>query len=277
MKLLQKISILIIVTTVLLSCSNKKQTWPVWKITSPKGKVSYAFGIAKFIDKSKVKFPEKIISLIDSSELIVQQIDFLGSNILEAKTIIENPGGKSLEELITEEEYNRIKNLFINELNTSKEQFDSTEIKIKPIYFHQDLFLSYYGNKVYYFDGVIQKLAIRKKMYGLETLQEYYTRLGTQSFENQKQQLMKTVANFTHEIRKIDDLNAAYFNNEEEYKKLYKEIYPYDSSPDMSKLIEILNHTSSFIAIEYFYLIDLFKDPKFKDFSIENMGVRMEK
>jgi uncharacterized protein YbaP (TraB family) len=207
--------------------------------------------------------PKKASELIKQSEIfaIEDEVDHHAQH--ELNTALHFPKGQTLADVMTKEEYQKVKDTFQKEFGINSAAFDKKYSHIKPLPLSIIMTRLSLGEKVKFYD--IELLLIAKKhdvtAYSLEPIEREAEALNAFSMEEQVKALNHSVNNFgaqKDEFRKLMvDYRAA--NAEEIYDytlhplennpRFIEEFYYKRNAEWLPKIEKMMNEDASFIAL----------------------------
>lgn len=206
--------ILILLTTLLISFSLQSQSL-LFEITGNKlSKPSYLFGTIHLTSDHKIKsylLATKKLKQCKSYAMEINPSDFDQEGVLNKLMI---PGGKTLQNILSKEEYDSLSVKFYREVGMSLTGFE----KIQPIFLivlmETGKSNKYKPTAVLMMDVALAKLASKKmKVNGLETLEEQIEAISAISIKEQVQQLFdyqKNVSSEQDSLYKTGDIEKIY-------------------------------------------------------------------
>ena len=206
--------ILILLTTLLISFSLQSQSL-LFQITGNNlSKPSYLFGTIHLTSDHKIKsyqLATKKLKQCKSYAMEINPSDFEQEGVLNKLMI---PGGKTLQNILSKEEYDSLSVKFYREVGMSLTGFE----KIQPIFLivlmETGKSNKYKPTAVLMMDVALAKLASKKmKVNGLETLEEQIEAISAISIKEQVQQLFdyqKNVSSEQDSLYKTGDIEKIY-------------------------------------------------------------------
>ena len=270
MKLLSFIGAIV----VLASCSVKKNMHNIaysktnnsllWEITGNGLKApSYLYGTIHLISSKDFYLSEATKNALNSSELLVTEVDIQSLyNINPLKLMIANDS--TIRDFMSEEDYTKIRQIYIDKMYMTGEVFDKTLSRMLPIMLQQQIALLAFGDNTKSYEMELVKLANKKKIenIGLETQDFQLDILTKTPIQEQVNMLIESVDSLDKGIdemnkllklykeERIDDL-AEYINQSENSDfSNRKDDYLTNRNADWIPKIEILlKEKQCFIAV----------------------------
>ena len=154
----------------------------LWQISGNGLKApSYLFGTMHIISNENYFFGENAKKKIKSAKNVVFEMDLSKVNIVETGLAAIIPGGKSIKDYLSEEDYNEVLIFMKDSMDINPAMFKSAYSKMKPIFLEQFLITKYLGNNPESYETNIGDMAKsqNKKIYGLETFEELLNKRNT--------------------------------------------------------------------------------------------------
>lgn len=207
---MKKIALLALVFVALQAGAQSSLIWEI----SGNGltKKSYLMGTLKFTGEKEFYLPPKASALIKQADVfaIEDQVDHHAQH--ELNTALHFPKGQSLADVLTPEDYAKLKALFEKEFKINAATFDKKYAHIKPLALSIIMTRLSLGEKVKFYD--IELLLIAKKhdvdAYSLEPVEREAEALNTFTMEDQKKALVHTINNFATQKEEFRKLMADY-------------------------------------------------------------------
>ncbi len=207
---MKKIALLALVFVALQAGAQSSLIWEI----SGNGltKKSYLMGTLKFTGEKEFYLPPKASTLIKQADVfaIEDQVDHHAQH--ELNTALHFPKGQSLADVLTAEDYAKLKALFEKEFKINAATFDKKYAHIKPLALSIIMTRLSLGEKVKFYD--IELLLIAKKhdvdAYSLEPIEREAEALNTFTMEDQKKALVHTINNFATQKEEFRKLMADY-------------------------------------------------------------------
>lgn len=264
----------IYVVLLLCSCATKKNAHNLqysksnnsllWEISGNELKEpSYLFGTIHLIATQDFYLSYAAKNALNSSKLLVTEVDIKSLyNINPLKLMIANDS--TIKDFMSDEDYNKVKQVYMNRLHMTSDVFDNTLSRMLPIMLQQQISLLAFGDDTKSYEMEFIKLANKQKIdnVGLET-QEFQLNILTQTPVKEQVKLLiesidsidKGVAELKSLIKlykeeRIDDL-ANYINNSDNSDfSNRKDDYLTNRNTDwIPKIEELIKANSCFIAV----------------------------
>jgi uncharacterized protein YbaP (TraB family) len=183
---------------------------------------SYIYGTIHIICQNEMFGMEKLNGYLDQTEKVMLELDLSSPSELQAMAAgLNMPGGKTLKEFLTAEQYAKVDQMFKDNLGASVENFKS----YKPFLLNvliatspKSLGCTPPGS---YDLSFSQTAAAKKKsIEGLETAAEQFAKVDSKPLEKQAQELYEMALDPNKSIDKFKNLLAVYKtqNSDELYK-----------------------------------------------------------
>lgn len=258
---MKKIIVLLLVLTVIESRAQHSLIWEI----SGNGltKKSYLMGTLKFIGEKEFYMPPKASELIKQAEIfaIEDEVDHHAQH--ELNTALHFPKGQSLNNVMSAEDYKKVKDLFEKEFKVNSSTFDKRYSHIKPLPLSIIMTRLSLGEKVKFYD--IELLLIAKKhdvpAYSLEPIEREAEALNSFNMEDQVKALLHSVNNFKEQRDEFKKLMADYRTADlqeifdytlhplENNPRFIEEFYYKRNEEWLPKIEKMINEDVSFIAL----------------------------
>jgi uncharacterized protein len=203
----------------LFSCSNAQEnsdfqeveTSVLWKIERDDLQYpTYLFGTMHLIEKEYFYFPQSLSDLISQSSNVVMELGGLPDYAATMKLMML-PEGQVMNDFFTEKEMNIIYQYMEDEMNISREAFNSSFVKMKPFVLLQLLTMNQFSSETESYENTITALAKEKQITisGLETAEEqlgFFDQIPLNEFGDMLMEYLKdseTMAEQTREMQRI--------------------------------------------------------------------------
>lgn len=264
-EIIKKISKKVIVPfLVLVVFESSAQHSLIWEISgNGLTKKSYLMGTLKFIGEKEFFMPPKAAELIKQSEIfaIEDEVDHHAQH--ELNTALHFPKGQSLANVMTPEDYTKVKDLFAKEFKINAAAFDKKYAHIKPLPLSIIMTRLSLGEKVKFYD--IELLLIAKKhdviAYSLEPIEREAEALNSFSMDDQVKALVHSVNNFASQKAEFKKLMSDYRTADleeifdytlhplENNPRFIEEFYYKRNEEWLPKIEKMMNEDASFIAL----------------------------
>lgn len=173
---------------------------------------SYLLGSLKFIGEKEFILHAEVKDKIEISELFAIEDEVNHHAQHELNKALHFEKGKSLKDVLTTDEYNKVENFFEREFNVSKKQFNKNYAKLKPLALSITMTRLALHEDVKYYDIELLKLAndLRIPTYSLEPIEREAEAFNTFPVEVQAKALMHSIENFQVQKSEYEKLEAAY-------------------------------------------------------------------
>lgn len=258
---MKRITLALLVFATTVSYAQESLIWEV----SGNGltKKSYIMGTLKFIGEKEFYMPKKASELIKQSEIfaIEDEVDHHAQH--ELNTALHFPKGQTLSNVMSAEDYKKVKETFQKEFGINSSTFDKRYAHIKPLPLSIIMTRLSLGEKVKFYD--IELLLLAKKhdvdAYSLESIEREAEALNSFNMEEQVTALLHSVNNFAKQKEEFRKLMADYraANAEEIYDytlhplesnpRFIEEFYNKRNAEWLPKIEKMMNEDASFIAL----------------------------
>jgi len=226
-------------------------------------KKSYLMGTLKFIGEKEFYMPPKATELIKQSEIfaIEDEVDHHAQH--ELNTALHFPKGQTIANVMSAEDYKKVKDVFQKEFKITSAEFDKKYAHIKPLPLSIIMTRLSLGEKVRFYD--IELLLIAKKhdvtAYSLEPIEREAEALNSFSMEEQVKALLHSVNNFGAQKEEFKKLMADYRTGNadeifdytlhplENNPRFIEEFYFKRNQEWLPKIEKMMNEDASFIAL----------------------------
>lgn len=255
---------LLVSLLVLAALTSEAQHSLIWEISgNGLTKKSYLMGTLKFIGEKEFYMPPKASELIKQAEIfaIEDEVDHHAQH--ELNTALHFPKGQSLVNVMTPEDYKKLKDLFAKEFKINAATFDKRYSHIKPLPLSIIMTRLSLGEKVKFYD--IELLLIAKKhdvdAFSLEPIEREAEALNSFSIEEQVQALVHSVNNFDSQRTEFKKLMADYRTADlqeifdytlhplENNSRFIEEFYFKRNEEWLPKIEKMVSENASFIAL----------------------------
>ena len=236
----------------------------IWEVSgNGLTKKSYIMGTLKFIGEKEFYMPPKASELIKQSEIfaIEDEVDHHAQH--ELNTALHFPKGQSLADVMSPEDYKKVKDTFQKEFGIASATFDKKYSHIKPLALSIIMTRLSLGEKVRFYD--IELLLIAKKhdvdAYSLEPIEREAEALNSFNMDDQVKALLHSVNNFKSQKDEFKKLMADYrsANSQaifdytlhplENNPRFIEEFYTKRNAEWIPKIEKMMAEDASFIAI----------------------------
>jgi uncharacterized protein YbaP (TraB family) len=197
----------------------------LWKITSPNGnESSYLFGTMHLIPEERYFFTPAMTEALKKCSMLVLETDLdvpMGKQLeLAQKMLI--PENKGLADLMSAEEYARLRAVFVDSLGLKDSKFTKQYSRIKPV-FMTGLIMTDLLGKVKMYEHELSGMAKKNKMTttGLETIDEQMDIMDSYPITDQIRDLQSTDSRMMTEFNRLLDAYVA--QNLDAMRKLSEE------------------------------------------------------
>lgn len=217
-----KILVFISVFILLSSCATKKNIHSIpyssssnsllWEINGKDLKEpSYLFGTIHLISADDFYISEATKNALKPTKLLVTEVDIKSLySVNPAKLML--PKDSTLKDYMTEDDYNKVRDIYITKMHMTGDAFDNTLAKMLPVMLQQQITLLAFGDNTKSYEMEFIKLANKQKTenVGLET-QEFQVNLLTKTpVKEQVKILIESVDSVDRDIRELKHLIKLY-------------------------------------------------------------------
>lgn len=263
-----------LITITLVACSAKKNINGIsytktndsllWEISGNGLKnPSYLFGTIHLISSEDFYISEATKNALNSTKLLVTEVDIKSLySVNPAKLML--PKDSTLKDYMTEDDYNKVRDIYITKMHMTGDAFDNTLAKMLPVMLQQQITLLAFGDNTKSYEMEFIKLANKQKTEntGLET-QEFQVNLLTKTpVKEQVKVLIESVDSVDRDIRELKHLIklykeerlediAAYMNSggNSEFSSQKDEFLVNRNEDWIPKIEELIKEKSCFIAV----------------------------
>lgn len=199
---------------------------------------------------------------LKSAKNVVFEMDLSKVNIVETGLAAIIPGGKSIKDYLSEEDYNEVLIFMKDSMDINPAMFKSAYSKMKPIFLEQFLITKYLGNNPESYETNIGDMAKsqNKKIYGLETFEEQLSFLDKMPIEQQLENLVESIRNFADTRESFNKMIQKYLNQDidglgilmmEDTKEQFyqEELLNKRNTNWIPKLMKYFDEGSTFVAV----------------------------
>lgn len=265
----------------LTSCNASKQTTVIDKTFTPdpvsaNGKSllyqiygngltqpSYLFGTIHIMNNEDFSIGKNVEKKLKSATKLVMELDLGEADLADLATKSLFPEGKSIQDYISEEDYDTLKTFFADSVGVEPMVFEMAYSKMKPIFMEQLIYFKYVGENPSSYENSFSDIAESKNIavVGLETFNEQLALLNEFPLEEQIQHLLHTVKHYSQESKNMDILFDLYIN--QDIEGLFQFATSSDATSDefeetliykrnnkwIPEIINLIRQNSSFIAV----------------------------
>jgi len=180
-----------------------------WEITGNNlSQPSYIFGTIHFIASKDYLMTKRIKDKMKECKVFSTEtlMNSHTRHILNRSAHLSENG--SIEDLMSEEEYNQVKKFFVGELGVSNLHFDLTYRHLKPLVLSTTMTRLHLGSKVKFYETEMIKIAKRnnRELIGLETVEKEMEAMDHYPLEDQASALIQNVNNSQQHFDDFDAL-----------------------------------------------------------------------
>jgi uncharacterized protein YbaP (TraB family) len=224
---------------------------------------SYLFGTIHIMNNDDFAIGKNVEKKLKSASKLVMELDLGEADLadLAAKSLF--PEGKSIQDYISEEDYDTLKTFFADSIGVDPMVFEMAYAKMKPIFMEQLIYFKYVGENPSSYENSFTEIAENKEIaiVGLETFNEQLALLNEFPLEEQIQHLLHTVKHYSQESKNMDTLFDFYINQDiegifqfatssEDISDEFEETLIYKRNKKwIPKITDLISQNSSFIAV----------------------------
>ncbi|ELR73893.1 hypothetical protein C900_00057 [Fulvivirga imtechensis AK7] len=190
-----------------------KENALLWKVSgNGLEKPSYIFAIVKFIPADDFFMPKNVSERLAECKILSTEtlLDHHAKHELNKAAHLD--GHKSIEDFLSKEEYNKLKDLFTNKFGVSSMKFNLVYKHFKPVMLSTTITRLALGKEVKYYELHLIEKAVEKDMLtlGLETVEREVEALEKFPIEDQVNALKHTLENLDAQLADYKTLIEAY-------------------------------------------------------------------
>lgn len=196
---------------------------------------SYIFGILKFIPSEDYFLPETVTEKLKSCEILSTETLLDHHAKHELNNAAHLPHHESIDEYLTEAEYDKLHDIFHDRLKVSNMKFNLVYKKFKPIMLSTTMTRLAVGDVHFYELDLIAKAQENNMLtLGLETVEREVEALEKFPLDAQVQALKHSLENFDLQVKDYKTLVEAYKNGNL-HKTLEYFMHPVEQNEDFRK------------------------------------------
>ena len=221
---------------------------------------SYVFGILKFIPEEDFIFHENAEKAFNSCGILATETLLDHHAKHELKKAAHLPHGESLEDHLDEEHFQKLENLFVEDLGVSHLKFNLVYKKFKPVMLSTAITRLSLNHPMKYYEPVLLAKAHEqnKIAMGLETIEREVEALETFSIEDQVTALKHTLDNMEGQKKDYEEVVKAY-REANLHKVLEYTLHPVEMNEDFRQNF-IIKRNEEWIPkmVEYMHMAPTF-------------------
>lgn len=291
-----------IIIGILSSCSIKKNVDNIpyqkssdsllWEISgNGLENPSYLFGTIHLISSKDFYLSEHTKKALNAVDLLVTEID-MQSLYQFNPALLMLPNDSTIKDYMNENEYNKVKQIYIDEMAMTSDVFDKTLARMLPIMLEQQIALLAFGDNTKSYEMEFVKITNKRKVenIGLET-QDFQLSILTQApIKDQINSLITTIDSIDKGViemrqliklykeERIHDI-AIFMNSAESGKEIMKQKDDFLTNRNLDwipKIERVINDKSCFIAVGAAHLpteigiIELLRNKGYKVKALKN-------
>ena len=173
---------------------------------------SYLFGTIHFISNKDFFMTKQIKETMKVCKILSTETLMNHHTRNELNRNAHLPDGGSLEDLMSPEDYEKVKSFFVSQLRVKRLRFDLHYKHLKPLVLSTTMTMLHLGNSVKFYETEFLKLARKYDMetLGLETIEVEIEAMNHFPLEDQVAALLHSVENFDQHFGDFEELVDAY-------------------------------------------------------------------
>ena len=173
---------------------------------------SYLFGTIHFISNKDYFMTNQMKEKMKAGQILSTETLMNRYTRNELDRNAHLPNGGSIEDLMSPEDYEKVKSFFVNQLAVKRLKFDLNYRQLKPLVLSTTMTLLHLGNSVKFYETEFIKLAKRYDMetLGLETVEAEIEAMNHFPLEDQVAALLHSVENSDQHFGDFEELVDAY-------------------------------------------------------------------
>lgn len=174
---------------------------------------SYLFGTMHIIPQKDFHLGDHLKQIVSNSNLVIFEIKIdLASQLVATKGAML-PSGKSLQDILSVEDYSKLKAFLLDTIGISKFQFLTFQ-QMKPILVSQVFATESMGEQPASYELSFQKIAQENKISisGLETAMQQISFFDSIPMDDQIKMMMKGIDNYRSDVKVLDKMVLYYKN-----------------------------------------------------------------
>ena len=248
--------------------SNENDNSLLWEVSgNGLSQPSYLFGSFHLMCKDDIRFSAQLLQAVKNSREIYMELDLDDPSILLGGLMLMNMnGGKTLKDLYSQKEYEKVERFFKDSLLISMAFFQS----MKPAFLESMLYPKMMPCRI--ISGVEEELVVvakkeKKEIQGLETMAFQASVFDSIPYADQAKELLKTIDSLNSYKRFFDTLTRVYKSQQlEEIEKMFsKAEFGMEDNQDLLlnnrnknwvvRLKTVMNKESVFVAVGAGHLV----------------------
>lgn len=232
----------------------------LYKVTGDKlANPVYIFGTIHALPQSDFFMDEVVMKKFEKADKIVFEIDMASPTMMAEVQGAMMMQGKSIDQLISEEEYKRLRQFFADSLQLPLDFLK----QVKPLLMSSFMLPKLIGQQPASYEGYFLQKAMElgKPIFGIETVAEQIGYIDKIPLDQQVKMLMESVDDFTksraeyrnlvetYKTRDVEKVYAIMMETAEEYKEFGKYLIDKRNQNWIPRIIEIGNQGVCFVAV----------------------------
>lgn len=219
----------------------------------------YIFGTIHALPQSDFFMDEVVMKKFEKADKIVFEIDMASPTMMAEVQGAMMMQGKSIDQLISEEEYKRLRQFFADSLQLPLDFLK----QVKPLLMSSFMLPKLIGQQPASYEGYFLQKAMElgKPIFGIETVAEQIGYIDKIPLDQQVKMLMESVDDFTksraeysnlvetYKTRDVEKVYAIMMETAEEYKEFGKYLIDKRNQNWIPRIIEIGNQGVCFVAV----------------------------
>jgi uncharacterized protein YbaP (TraB family) len=205
--------LLLIGLTVHISYGQKIENAIFWEVsgnglTTP----SYLYGTIKFLPSKDYFLSKNVKNKLKASKIFATETLLDHHSLHELNKAAHLPHHQSVKDLLTAEDYDKLKDIFTKILHVSPLKFDMVYSQFKPVVLSTTMTRLSLGKNVRYYEIEMVKMARKNGILtlGLETASREIAAIESFDEESQVKALSHTIAHFDQQLAEYRELIEAY-------------------------------------------------------------------
>ena len=175
-------------------------------------KPSYLFGTVHFISSKDYFMTKEIKDALKACKILSTETLMNHHSRHELSRFAHLPDGKSIEDLLSKEDYEKVKNFFVTNLGVKRLRFDLNYRHLKPLVLSTTMTMLHLGSSIKFYETQMAKMARKNDMelLGLETVETEIEAMNHYPLEAQAIALVHNVEHFDQHFGDFEELIEAY-------------------------------------------------------------------
>jgi uncharacterized protein len=219
----------------------------------------YIYGTIHALPQSDFFIDRIVMDKFEKSVLVILEIDMTNPKMIKEVQSAMLMQGKSIDDLLSDEDYNKLSVFFADSLNLPLEMLK----QIKPLMMSSFILPKFVGAKPASYEGFFVQKAIElgKPMGGLETIAEQISYMDKIPLDKQAQMLMESVNDFNqsrvefrrlvdvYKTRDVEKVYCVMMEMSDQYKEFGNFLIDARNANWIPRIIELGNNQTTFVGI----------------------------